>query len=293
MYDPVCGMKLDKKQSVKGDYKKKSYAFCSKECKDEFLKKPKKYLEETPIIEFRDVHKDFNLGEVVVPVLRGLSLKIWKNDFIALIGSSGSGKSTAMNIMGALDTSSSGKVFVDGKNVSEMSRNELSKIRGQKIGFVFQQFNLLGALNCKENVALPLFFKNGNNTEKGQKNVDKYIRHMGIAERADHKPLEMSGGEQQRAAIARALVNDPELVLADEPTGNLDSETGKTIMELLKDLNKNGTTLVIVTHDPTIAKNAHRIIKLKDGQLVQNHNTSGAIWSENGLTKVTPKRKND
>ncbi|MFH1533360.1 MAG: ATP-binding cassette domain-containing protein [Nitrospirota bacterium] len=268
MYDIVCGMKLGKRCSFHSTYNKKKYEFCGKNCKNEFDKTPKKFINGTPVIELRDVHKDYQLGTVTVPVLHGLSLRIWKNDFVALKGVSGSGKTTAMNIIGALDTVTKGEVLLDGKDVSKMSENQLAKIRGSKIGFVFQQFNLLGALNCEENIQLPMFFRNGLETEKDQRTVQKYIKSVGLEHRKAHKPLEMSGGEQQRAAIARALVNDPEIIIADEPTGNLDSETGKTIMKVLKELNKQGRTIVVVTHDPNIAKETGKILYLKDGALV-------------------------
>lgn len=275
MYDIVCGIKLDKRKALKGIHNKKNYGFCSKDCRAEFKKNSKKFLEETPVIEFQDVHKEFHLEEIVIKVLRGLSLKIWKGDFIAIMGASGSGKSTAMNIIGALDTISQGKVLIDGQDVSTMDSNQLAKIRGNKIGFVFQTFNLLGALNCEENISLPLFFKrNGDRNEQGAKNVQKFMKTVGLGERAAHKPLQMSGGEQQRTAIARALVNDPELILADEPTGNLDSETGATVLEILKNLNEQGRTLVVITHDAAIAKMARRILHMKDGVLIQNNSTN-------------------
>jgi putative ABC transport system ATP-binding protein len=268
MYDIVCGMKLGKRCSSHSTYNKKKYKFCGKDCKKEFDKTPKKFTTGTPVIELRDVHKDYQLGSVTVPVLHGLSLRIWEGDFIALKGVSGSGKTTAMNIIGVLDTVTSGEIFLDGKNVSEMSENELARIRGGKIGFIFQQFNLLGALNCEENVELPMFFKNGAETEKDKKNVQKYIKEVGLGHRKAHKPLEMSGGEQQRAAIARALANNPEVIIADEPTGNLDSETGQSIMKVFKELSKEGRTIIVVTHDPNIAKEAKKILYLKDGVLV-------------------------
>lgn len=268
MYDIVCGMKLGKKCSFHSTYNKKKYKFCGKQCQKEFEKTPKKFVDGTPVIELRDVHKDYHLGTVVVPVLHGLSFRVWEGDFIALKGVSGSGKTTAMNIIGVLDTATSGKILLDGKEVSKMSENQLAKIRGRKIGFIFQQFNLLGALNCEENVSLPMFFRNGMETAQDQKNINKYIKAVGLEHRKVHKPLEMSGGEQQRAAIARALINDPEVIIADEPTGNLDSETGQNIMKVLKELNKQGRTILVVTHDPDIAKAAKKVLYLKDGILV-------------------------
>lgn len=283
MQDIVCGMEIDKKHAVKKLYKKKTYYFCSKHCRALFNKDQKKYIDGTPVIELRDVHKNFHLGGVNVPVLHGISLRIWEGDFIALVGVSGSGKSTVMNIMGALDIPTKGKVYIDGKKVSAMDEDQLAKVRGKKIGFIFQQLNLLAALNCHENVALPLFFSKVKTEENNNKdsNVDKLIDLVGLSHRKKHKPLEMSGGEQQRAAIARALVNDPEIVLADEPTGNLDSETGSTIMRILAELNAKGRTLVVVTHDPAIAKRAKKIINLKDGKLIHNHRIKAKVlWDE-------------
>ncbi|MBD3360394.1 ATP-binding cassette domain-containing protein [Candidatus Peregrinibacteria bacterium] len=280
MQDPVCGMKLDKKEKIKHVYNKKTYYFCSKDCKDEFKKNPKKFLKETPVIELRDIYKDYHLGETRLRVLKDLSMNIWEGDFVVLIGVSGSGKSTVMNLIGCLDTPTKGKVYIDGKEVSKMSEDRLANIRNEKIGFVFQQFNLLGALNCRENVSLPLFFKKGSKAFKPDGKVKKYLKSVGLLERAEHKPLEMSGGEQQRAAIARALVDEPEVILADEPTGNLDSKTGKMIMRILEDLNEKGKTIIVVTHDPSISKAATRIMNLKDGRLIGNHkNIIKIIWS--------------
>lgn len=282
MYDVVCGMKLTKRPKFKSTHKRKSYHFCSKNCKAEFSKTPKKYVEGTPVIELNDISKSFHLGGVKIPVLHDLSLRVWEGDFIALVGVSGSGKSTAMNIMGLLDTPTKGKVYIDGKETSKIEEDQLAHIRNEKIGFVFQQFNLLGALNCRENVSLPLFFKKETKFLQQNGKVDKLISTVGLKERATHKPLEMSGGEQQRAAIARALVDDPEVVLADEPTGNLDSKTGKMVMEVFEKLNKEGRTIVVVTHDPSIAKGAKRILNLKDGKLISNHGlTKKVVWKNN------------
>lgn len=268
MYDVVCGMKVDGRINFKSLYNKKAYGFCSKNCKSEFEKTPKKFVNEVPVIELQEVHKDFEMGSVTVPVLRGLSLRVWKNDFVALMGASGSGKTTAMNIIGVLDTATSGKVYIDGTEVSNMTEDQLAKIRSKKIGFVFQQFNLLAALDCQENVSLPLFFRDKLENTGDRKRINSYIDSVGLKDRKAHKPLEMSGGEQQRVAIARALVNSPELVIADEPTGNLDSVSGKLIIEILKNLNKQGTTIVVVTHDLNIAKEAKRVLHMKDGKLI-------------------------
>jgi putative ABC transport system ATP-binding protein len=268
MYDPVCGLEIEQKKAEKSEFKEETYYFCSKKCKDEFSETPKKFINRNPIIEIKNVFKDFKLGEVTIPVLRGLSLRIWDNDFVAIIGASGSGKTTAMNIMGCLDTVTKGEIYFGGTKVSDMTENQLAKVRAQKIGFVFQQYNLLGALNCEENIALPLFFGNGGETKENEKNVKKYIEQVGLAHRTNHKPLEMSGGEQQRTAIARSLINNPDMILADEPTGNLDSETGAKILKVLVDLHDAGKTLVIVTHDEMLAKKAHKIYRLQDGKVI-------------------------
>lgn len=292
MYDIVCGMKLGEKPPYKSLHKKKVYYFCSKECRDSFKKDPKKYINHKPVIEFKDVSKSFKMGKkVTVPVLHNLSLRVWKGDFVALIGTSGSGKSTAMNLMGLLDTPTTGKVYIDGNEASKMSPKQLAHLRNEKIGFVFQQFNLLGALNCRENISLPMFFKKGKSkATKSDGNVDKLIGNVGLEDRIKHKPLEMSGGEQQRAAIARALVDDPEVILADEPTGNLDSKTGQLIMELFDELSEKGRTLVVITHDPEIAKRAKKILSLKDGRLIINHGgIKKSLWKSNNKPK--PKKK--
>ncbi len=272
MYDIVCGMKLGDKPTFKGLHKRKTYCFCTKDCQSEFKKNPKKFIEGTPVVELKNVYKEFDLGRVKVPVLHDLSLKIWEGDFVALMGVSGSGKSTAMNIMGLLDDVTKGKVYIDGKETSKMGSNELAGLRNEKIGFVFQQFNLLGALNCRDNISLPFFFKKKSSKLEQNGNLDKLINNVGLKDRVEHKPLEMSGGEQQRAAIARALVDEPELVIADEPTGNLDSKTGKMIMDEFRKLNDKGKTLIVVTHDSNIANAAKRVLHLKDGRLISNHN---------------------
>lgn len=223
-----------------------------------------------PIIKIQDVWKIYTLGKIEVPVLRGLSLDIFRGDFVAIVGPSGSGKSTAMNMVGCLDLPTKGKVFLDGHDISELKEDDLAEIRGKKIGFVFQQFNLVPSLSATENVMLPLFFQN-TERKKAEKRASEIIKSVGLAERSKHKPRELSGGEQQRVAIARALVADPEIILADEPTGNLDSENSKKIMELLVNLWKEyKKTLIVVTHDPYVASFAKRVINLKDGRREQN-----------------------
>ncbi len=222
-----------------------------------------------PIIDVRDVYKIYQMGKVEVPALRGLSLEINEGEFSVIMGPSGSGKSTAMNCVGCLDLPTKGAVFLDGKDISHMTESNLAQIRGEKIGFVFQKFNLINTLNAIENVTLPMVFKRDYVPEKVAK-AKKILTMVGLGERMTHRPTELSGGEQQRVAIARALANDPEIILADEPTGNLDSEMGRQIMELLLDLHvKKKKTLIIVTHDPRFAKMKHleKIFYLKDGRI--------------------------
>ena len=228
------------------------------------------------MIEVNDLTKTYFLGSVEVPALRGLSFKIERGEAVAIMGQSGSGKSTLMNVIGCLDLPTSGEYFLDGRNVAEVSEDELASIRNQKIGFVFQQFNLLPRMTIRRNVEMPLLYagnKDGHNGNKestaGQK-AEAILNAVGLGDRMEHRPSELSGGQQQRVAIARALINEPALILADEPTGNLDSHTGAEIMSLLLKLNKEqNLTLVIVTHDPSIAAQTQRVIRLRDG-LIEN-----------------------
>jgi len=221
-----------------------------------------------PLIKLEDVWKIYQLGKVELTVLKEISLEIAPGSFVAIMGSSGSGKSTLLNIIGCLDTPSRGKVFWKGQDISRFSDDELAQIRGQKIGFVFQQFNLLPNLNALENVMLPMVFQ-GASEEKRKKRAKELLSSIGLGERIFHRPLELSGGQQQRVAITRALANEHELIIADEPTGNIDSKTGKMIMEILTNLHKNqGKTIVMVTHDTDIAHYAQKIINIKDGEIV-------------------------
>jgi putative ABC transport system ATP-binding protein len=218
------------------------------------------------MIEVQNLTKIYHMGSVEVPALRGVSFHIEDGEVVAIMGQSGSGKSTLMNILGCLDLPTDGQYLLDGKNISAMDEDELAGIRNQKIGFVFQQFNLLPRMTVRRNAELPLTY-NGEEPEKEiHRRADEILTAVGLGDRLDHRPTELSGGQQQRVAIARALVNRPDLILADEPTGNLDSHTGAEIMNLLLRLNEeNGLTLVIVTHDPAIAARAQRTIRLRDG----------------------------
>ncbi|MDY6964678.1 MAG: ABC transporter ATP-binding protein [Halobacteriota archaeon] len=204
------------------------------------------------------------MGEITVPALRGINLKIDEGEFVAIIGPSGSGKSTLLNMIGCLDRPTSGRVIIEGVDTSELSDNELAKIRREKIGFIFQQFNLIRTLDASENVALPMMF-DGVESDKRMRRAEELLEIVGLAHRKNHKPPELSGGEQQRVSIARALANDPEIIFGDEPTGNLDTKSGEIVMTFLEELNKKGETLVIVTHDPEIAKRADRTISMRDG----------------------------
>ena len=220
---------------------------------------------ENIIIELEDVHKVYQMGETKVRALRGSSLKVKRGEFLSIEGPSGSGKSTLMNMIGCLDVPTSGKVHLEEWDIEKLSESDLAQIRGKKIGFVFQTFNLIKNLTALENVAMPMMFQ-GVVKEKRLKRAKKLLVEMGLGERLHHKPAELSGGQQQRVAIARALGNDPDVLLADEPTGNLDSETGKKVLKKLKDLNeKEGKTIVMVTHDPRAAEYAGRVVEIKDG----------------------------
>lgn len=221
------------------------------------------------IIKLNDVWKIYKMGVVEVPALRGLNLKIKRGEFVAVQGASGSGKSTALNSIGCLDIPTKGSVYLEGKDISKMSESELAQIRGKKIGFIFQQFNLINALSALENVALPMIFQNIPSDERIRK-AKELLEMVELGERMNHKPTEMSGGQQQRVAIARALANSPEVILADEPTGNLDSKTGETVINFLGKLHKEKkTTIIMVTHDAALARHADRIEYLKDGVIVK------------------------
>ena len=222
-----------------------------------------------PVIDIKDVWKTYDLGETQVHALRGVSLQILPNEYVAIMGPSGSGKSTLMNMLGCLDTPSSGHYLFKGYNVAEMSDNELAHVRNRELGFVFQSFNLLARSNTLRNVELPLIYA-GIEPEDREERAREACVNVGLADRMTHLPNELSGGQRQRVAIARALINKPSLILADEPTGNLDSKTGEEIMALFEDLHKQGNTIVIVTHEDDIAAHAHRKLRLFDGQIIED-----------------------
>jgi putative ABC transport system ATP-binding protein len=221
------------------------------------------------MIELEDITKVYHMGEVEVPALRGITLSVKQGEMVALIGASGSGKSTLMNIMGFLDKPTAGKYILEGIDVSQLNDNSLAEMRNKKIGFVFQTYNLLPRASALSNVELPLVY--GGSGQK-RKQATEALERVGLATRANHKPTELSGGEQQRVAIARALVNNPSLILADEPTGNLDSNATNEIISIFCRLNQEGITVILVTHEPDVAAQARRIVRLLDGKIIEDKN---------------------
>ena len=246
-----------------------------------------------PLIEIRDLAKTYQMGSVTVRALNGVDLDIDQGEFIAITGASGSGKSTMMHLLGCLDRPSRGRYLLDGQDVSRMNDGELALIRNKRIGFVFQTFNLIQRTSAVENVAVPLFYARRTNTRAMARRA---LERVGLDHRATHNPNELSGGERQRVAIARAIVNDPLLLLADEPTGNLDSRTGEQIMGIFHDLNAQGVTIILVTHEPDVAMQARRVVQMRDGKILRDAPTGevyGAaaraeILSKHGGGEATP-----
>ena len=222
--------------------------------------------EQRPLIALRDTTRIYYMGEHEVHALAGVSLDVFENEYVAIMGASGSGKSTLMNIVGCLDSPTGGAYYLNGQRVSEMSDNELANVRNREIGFVFQTFNLLARADCMHNVELPLIYSGIRRRERRQM-AEHALESVGLADRVDHKPNELSGGQRQRVAVARALVNRPSIILADEPTGNLDTKTGREIMYLFEQLYRQGNTLLVVTHENDVAQHARRIIRLVDGEV--------------------------
>ena len=219
-----------------------------------------------PLINIKKLKRDFQLGNETINVLKGIDLQINKGEYVALMGPSGSGKSTLMNLLGCLDTPTSGTYILNGKDVSQMHDDDLAEIRNKEIGFVFQTFNLLPRTTALDNVALPMIYAGFSKSERNER-ATEVLTQVSLSDRMDHQPNQLSGGQRQRVAIARALVNKPSIILADEPTGNLDSKTSIEIMNLFNDIHKNGNTVIVVTHEEDIAKYAHRVIRLKDGMI--------------------------
>lgn len=221
---------------------------------------------ETPLIDLRDIYKIYYMGDEEVHANDGIDLKIWKGEFVAIVGKSGSGKSTLMNIIGALDVPSEGEYYLGGQDVSDMTDNQLAEIRNSMIGFVFQQYNLLPKLNLLENVELPLLYAGMDTWERRERALES-LERVGLKEKWKNHPSQLSGGQQQRVSIARALAGDPSLILADEPTGALDSRTGREVLDFLKKLNEEGNTIVMITHDNSIALEAKRVVRISDGKI--------------------------
>jgi putative ABC transport system ATP-binding protein len=245
------------------------------------------------LVRLVNVHKVYHTGEMEVPAVRGVSLEIKRGEFVALMGASGSGKSTLMNILGCLDRPSSGQYFLDDADVSDLNRDQLAEIRNRKLGFVFQSFNLLSRTSARENAELPLIYSAQHlSTMQLREKADRVLASVGLAGREDHFPSQLSGGQQQRVAIARALINEPEMLLADEPTGNLDSRTSIEIMTIFQQLNERGITIIMVTHEPDIAAYAKRNVMMRDGMIREDHlvaNRSDAkveMQQEQGLEPV-------
>lgn len=223
-------------------------------------------MEKRPLIDVRDLHKVYVLGKVRIPALRGVTLKIYEGDYVAIMGPSGSGKSTLMHILGCLDTPTKGEYLLEGVSIHTLKETELAEVRKRKIGFVFQNFNLLPRLSAEANVELPMVYA-GLSAKERKIRARNLLEMVGLGGRTGHKPTELSGGEAQRVAIARALANDPKIILADEPTGNLDTKTGEEILAVFDELNKRGKTVVLVTHDPEVASHARKKIYLRDGRV--------------------------
>ncbi|MBQ8837288.1 MAG: ABC transporter ATP-binding protein [Clostridia bacterium] len=233
----------------------------------------------TPLVEFRSVCKTYYMGDDIVRAADNISFTIYENEFVAIVGKSGSGKSTCMNIIGCLDVPTSGTYLLDGRDVGQMDKNELSEIRNEKLGFIFQQYNLLPKLNLLENVEVPLMYAGVSKSER-RKIAKEKLEMVGLGDKLRNKPSQLSGGQQQRVSIARALSNHPSVILADEPTGALDSRTSREVLAMLQDLHKQGNTVVLITHDNSIAATAERIIRLADGKVIYDGPTADAFKDE-------------
>lgn len=278
--DPVCGMYLDDLPDVKKiSHGGKEYIFCGEGCANRFGESPERFLGQ-PLIKIRDLCKNFGEGESETKVLRGINLNIWQGDFVAIIGASGSGKSTLLNMIGLLDTPSGGKIFIKGRDAETLNGEERALMRTKTFGFVFQQYNLIPWLSVYDNITLPVIFAGERNSLSSGK-IDKEIEQVGLAHRITHRPSELSGGEQQRVALLRAMANNPEVIIGDEPTGNLDSKTGEEILKMLIERNRvQKKTLVVVTHDVDIADKAEEVVVIKDGQTVRDQRIHQKIYTQ-------------
>lgn len=278
--DPVCGMYLDDFPDLKKiSHNGKDYWFCGDGCAKRFEHQPEKFLGQ-PLIKIRCLSKHFGEGESKTEVLRGVDLNIWPGDFVAIIGASGSGKSTLLNMIGLLDLPSGGKIFIKGRDADNFGGEERALLRTKTFGFVFQQYNLIPWLSVYDNIALPIIFAGADGKLKTEQ-IKQSIKQVGLADRITHRPYELSGGEQQRVALLRALANDPEIIIGDEPTGNLDSKTGNDILKMLIELRRaRGKTLIIVTHDTDIAEQAEEIIVMRDGQTIRDQRAHQKIYTE-------------
>ena len=236
-----------------------------------------------PLIQLTGITKIYPMGDQVVRALAGVDLTIMQNEYVAIMGPSGSGKSTMMNIIGCLDTPTDGEYILNGERVSDMTDNELARIRNKEVGFVFQTFNLIPRVSCLQNVELPLIYSGMRRSARREK-AEQTLESVGLGDRIDHKPNELSGGQRQRVAVARALVNDPSLILADEPTGNLDTKTGHEILELFEGLHRRGNTILVVTHEEDIAQHARRIVRLRDGLIEIDERVENPTLAEVSLT---------
>jgi len=244
------------------------------------------------IIKLKDVARYYQMGENLVKALDCVNITIEQGDFVAIMGPSGSGKSTSMNLTGSLDLPTKGEIFLDGHNISHLSESDLAQIRGKKIGFIFQQFNLIPNLTAKENIMLPMLFQNNKSKEGRERKAEELLKLVDLQDRMDHYPNQLSGGQQQRVAIARSLANDPEVILADEPTGNLDTKTGEKVMSFLEKLHGEGRTIIMVTHDPHLAEeHARTIYHVLDGKVDKLTKKVSGKWKEIPLKKICDERK--
>ncbi len=251
------------------------------------IKVKKEIIKSKVLIELQNVSKYYHMGEIVVKAVDGISLQIKEGEFVAIMGPSGSGKSTSMNLVGSLDTPTKGKIFLDGNNISHLEESDLAQIRGKKIGFIFQSFNLIPNLTVKENIMLPMMFQGIDKDERNEIAED-LLEKVDLGDRGDHYPNQISGGQMQRVAIARSLANNPDVILADEPTGNLDTKTGEKVMDFLKQLNEEGKTIIMVTHEPELAEAyARKVYWLKDGKvnkITKKKNGFNVVKTERGMS---------